>query len=326
MFGADNQDALRWLDLRGVVLDEYKDISKTLYSEIIAPMINAYKDWWTVWIWTPWGKNQFYDIYCKAKGDEKRFYVSYLNVYETNLLSEEQIKDAIEEGTDENWDDAAFRQEYLLDWDVASKHAYFRYQVQELWKNSEQRIKPNLFNSSRQVYTAWDVGVNDFTCIVFFQYQDWFINIIDFYKDRWHWVEYYYEKLSEMPYKYAKHFLPHDMWARDFSTGLTRQEVFESNFGRESSIVLPRIDIADWIEITRNCFPLFVFDDSLNKYIETISEWWPKIDKKTGLPTNTPEHCDVTDTIRYLSMALKEHVQNSFDEPEAVIIDYNEII
>jgi hypothetical protein len=44
LFGADNQEALRGLDLRGVVLDEYKDISPTLYREILAPMINAYKD------------------------------------------------------------------------------------------------------------------------------------------------------------------------------------------------------------------------------------------------------------------------------------------
>ncbi len=326
LFGADNQDSLRGLDLRWVVLDEYKDISPTLYSEVIAPMINAYKDGWTVWIGTPWGKNQFYDIYQKAIDNPDKYYCAYNNVYETALLDKEQLADAIDEGTDENWDDASFRQEYLLDWDVASKYAYFRQQVQQLWKDPH-RISPSLYNKGQPVYTAWDIWINDYTCIVFFQIRNnEAINIIDFYKNRGHWLDHYHDILTtKYPYKYKKHFLPHDAKAREWTSGTSRQEKFEDLFWIDSSFVLTKIPIADWIEAVRTVFPLLSFDASLADYINIISEWSPKIGKD-WLPTSTPEHCDVTDTIRYLATSINQYVKEEENDEEVFELDYSELI
>ena len=41
LFGAENPDSLRWLDLRGVVFDEYAQQPWNIYSEIVFPMIGG---------------------------------------------------------------------------------------------------------------------------------------------------------------------------------------------------------------------------------------------------------------------------------------------
>jgi len=319
LFGADNQEALRWLDLRGVILDEYKDISRTLYSEIIAPMINAYKDWWVTYIGTPWWKNQFFDIYQEALDSPDEYYVSYLTIYDTKLLDEKQLERAKKDGTDEHWDDSAFRQEYLLDWDVATKYAYYWKQISEMYK--ENRYIENLFDKRLPIYTAWDIWMNDYTCIVFFQYYQGSIRIVDYYENRGFYFDHYYEVLKARPYQYKLHFLPHDINVKEWGSWNTRLETFESYFWYDSTYVLKRYAVEDWINAVRALFPSFIFDSSLIGYINKLSEYQPKLDKDK-LPTNTPEHSDQADTIRYLATAYNQYIEAE-EEYEAEIIEYD---
>lgn len=321
LFGADNQEALRGLDLRGVVLDEYKDISKNFYSTIIAPMIRAYKDWWVIWIWTPWGKNQFYDIYQKALDNTDKYYSACWNIYDTWLLSEKDIIEAQEEWTDETWDDSSFRQEYLLDWDVSAKFAYYWKDISKIFK--EKRVIDNIYDRALPVYTAWDLWLNDYMCIVFFQYFEWTIRIIDFYKNRTFWFSHYKEILDDKPYRYRYHFLPHDIKAKELWTWLTRQETFEKLFWYDSSLVVSRVSVEDWINAVRELFNKFYFDSSLIDYINKLSDYQPKIDKEWN-PWK-PEHSDIADTIRYLALAYQEFIE--IDESyEAVVLDYDNLL
>lgn len=321
LFGADNQEALRWLDLRWVILDEYKDISSSLYSEIIAPMVNAYKDGWVTYIWTPWGKNQFYDIYQRAIKNPEDWYSAYLDIYTTGLLDEEQLARAKEEGTDELGDDSAFRQEYLLDWDVSAKYSYYGKYISAVFK--ENRLYDNLFDPELPVYTAWDIWYNDYTCIVFFQYKDEKIRIIDYYQNRTYWFWHYKEVLDEKPYAYRYHFLPHDIMQTELWTWLTRFETFEKMFGWESALVVTRTKVEDWINAVRELLPDMIFDSSLIDYLNKLSEYQPKLDKE-GNPWK-PIHSDVADTIRYLAMSYNEYIEIE-EEYDTVILDYNEYL
>lgn len=321
LFGADNQEALRWLDLRGVVLDEYKDISKSVYSEIIAPMINAYKDGWVVWIWTPWGKNQFYEKYQEALASPDLYFVSYLTIYDTKLLDEEQLELAKKEGIDEHGDDSAFRQEYLLDWEVASKYSYYGKQISEVYK--QWRMIDNLFDPHLPVYTAWDIWMNDYTCVLFFQYYEWNIRIIDYYENRNYYLDHYRDVLMEKPYKYKMHFLPHDITVKEWGAGNTRLETFQKYFGWEKASVLKRYAVADGINAVRALFPTFLFDSSLQRFLDQLSEYQPKLNKDK-LPTDTPEHSDLADTIRYLATAYNQYIEQ--EDFEAVVLDFDEII
>ena len=323
LFGADNGKALRGLDLRGVVLDEYADINKELYSKVVFPMINAYKDGWTVWIGTPNGKNQFYDIYQKALLDETKYYTSYLNCYETKLLDEEQIADAIEEGTDRTWDDSAFRQEFLLDWEVASKHSFYWKQIAAL--NKRGGVIESLYNEDHPVYTAWDLGKNDYTVITFFQYYDNWIYIIDAYKNRNQDIKYYCDKVLSFNYEYVQHFLPHDVKVVDLATMLSRLSYFEEYLGWDKVYALNRTaSVMDDVEAVRLLFKKMTFDSSLEWYLNTISEYWPKIDKE-GEPTDVLKHCDVSDSFRYVVSSYWQWVETNFNY-DSIEMDYWELL
>src|SRR5262245_12092994 len=62
LFGADNYEALRGMHLDGVVLDEYADMHSAVWTEVIRPAI-AVKRGFAIFIGTPRGMNEFYQLY-----------------------------------------------------------------------------------------------------------------------------------------------------------------------------------------------------------------------------------------------------------------------
>ena len=76
-----------------------------------------------------------------------------------------------------------------------------------------------------------------------------------------------YEILKDKPYQYKLHFLPHDIAVKEWWSGHTRLETFESYFWYDSTYVLKRYAVDDWINAVRALFPKFIFDTSLVKYI-----------------------------------------------------------
>ena len=56
LMGADNPDSLRGVGLKGVVLDEFADIKREVWTKIVRPMLADYKGW-ADFTGTPKGKN-----------------------------------------------------------------------------------------------------------------------------------------------------------------------------------------------------------------------------------------------------------------------------
>jgi hypothetical protein len=65
LYGADNYDRLRGGYLDGVILDEYADMSPAVWGEVIRPML-ADRQGWALFIGTPKGRNQFWEIWQRA--------------------------------------------------------------------------------------------------------------------------------------------------------------------------------------------------------------------------------------------------------------------
>ena len=63
--GADNPDSLRGIALSQVVLDEYADMKKNVWTEIVEPALMDYEGE-AIFIGTPKGKNHFYKIFMTA--------------------------------------------------------------------------------------------------------------------------------------------------------------------------------------------------------------------------------------------------------------------
>lgn len=106
--GADNPDALRGTYWDGVILDEYAQIKPELWGEVIRPSL-ADREGWAVFIGTPKGQNQFYEVYQYAQTHDK-WYSCLYRADETGVLGKGEISDMMSQMTE-----MEIRQELMCD-------------------------------------------------------------------------------------------------------------------------------------------------------------------------------------------------------------------
>ncbi|MCI7536576.1 MAG: terminase family protein [Elusimicrobiaceae bacterium] len=114
VLGADNPDAMRGTYAEGIVLDEYAQIKPNVFNEIIRPMLTSRKGW-CVFLGTPKGQDQFYDVYCHAAKEfaanpHGEWWAGMYRADQTGIIAQDELA-RIQTETPEN----LFRQEYLCD-------------------------------------------------------------------------------------------------------------------------------------------------------------------------------------------------------------------
>ncbi len=294
LFGAENPDSLRWLDLYWVIFDEYAQQPSWIYWEIIFPMINANR-WWVTWIGTPKGKNAFFKLYQRALLDD-RFYTSLLRYTDTWLLDEEQISDARAEMTEEE-----FMQEYECSWEAQLKWSVYWKHLAEAHR--EWRVKKWLYDPSLPVTTFWDLWMADAMAIWFIQVVWKEIRIIDRYANSWFWFEHYTNKLIEKGYRYEKHYFPHDIANRELATWTSRLETVKKLLWPDCYVV-PKNTIESWISAWRLIFKYLWIEDDLEEFINNLWLYQYEYDDKLGEFKKNPKH-DFTshdaDWFRYMA-------------------------
>ena len=299
LFGAENPDSLRWLDLYWVIFDEYAQQPNWIYWEIIFPMINA-NNGWVTWIGTPKGKNAFHKLYQRALKDD-RFYTSLLTYKDTWLLSDTQIEDAKKEMTEEQ-----FEQEYNCSWDAFMMWAVYWKELQLAYK--EQRITKVPYNKELQVYTFWDLWISDAMTLIFMQIVWSQIHIIGTYKNTWYWFEHYTDYIINKPYDYAVHWFPHDVKQRELGSWMSRLEIvwrLLDWYGKCD--VVPMNTIESWITACRLIFKNLYIDEELEDFLNDISLYQYEYDDKRGEFKKTPTHdwtSHYSDALRYLAVIM----------------------
>ena len=113
IIGADHPDALRGIYLDGVVLDEYANIKRELWDEVLRPALSD-REGWAVIIGTPCGQNQFFEMYQQAQR-EPSWYSCLYRVDETGVLPKAEIDDMTRDMTD-----LAIRQELYCDFSASA--------------------------------------------------------------------------------------------------------------------------------------------------------------------------------------------------------------
>lgn len=123
LFGADNADALRGLYFDGVVLDEVADMKPNVWGEVVRPAL-ADRRGWCLFIGTPKGVNQFYELYDGASNGwrqpdgsrvrDKAWYASVYTVDDTEVLDRAELDMARATMTD-----SQYRQEFLCDFSAS---------------------------------------------------------------------------------------------------------------------------------------------------------------------------------------------------------------
>lgn len=113
IIGADHPDALRGIYLDGVILDEYADIKPELWGGVIRPAL-ADREGWAVFIGTPKGQNQFYEMYQHAE-KSAGWYSCIYRADETDVIPTDEIADMKAQMTD-----MEIRQELLCDFTASA--------------------------------------------------------------------------------------------------------------------------------------------------------------------------------------------------------------
>jgi len=244
IYGSDNPDSLRGLYFDGVVLDEYGLHPAKTFTEVLGPTLVDRRGW-ALFVGTPNGKNQFFDIAKHAKqesgtGNADWFFAEY-KASQTDLLPEDELERARAGMTEDE-----YRQEYECSFEAAVRGAIY---VKELEAaRDEGRIGNVPYDPALPVHTDWDLGVGDSTAIWFSQsVRTGEIRLIDYHEASGEGFPYYAKILQGKGYAYGQHWGPHDIVVRELGTGRSRLEA-----AREYGIkfeVTPRIHTRPGFEL-----------------------------------------------------------------------------
>ena len=113
IIGADHPDALRGIYLDGVILDEYANIKPELWGGVIRPALSD-REGWAVFIGTPRGQNQFYEMYQYADQSDG-WYSCIYRADESGVLPDDEIADMRAQMTE-----MEYRQELLCDFTASA--------------------------------------------------------------------------------------------------------------------------------------------------------------------------------------------------------------
>lgn len=300
LYGADNPDALRGLYLDGVVLDEYAQMAPRTWTEVVRPALSDRKGW-AIFIGTPMGHNAFHDMYQYAAQGNEGWWAAMFKASETGIIDPLELRDAkATMGEDE------YEQEYECSFEAAIKGAYFGVEMRKA--EDDKRIDVLPHDPNVPVYTAWDIGVGDSTSIWFVQLVGHRIHVVDFYEASGEGLAHYVSVLQKRGYVYAEHFGPHDLMAREWGSGRSRQEQAKE-LGIKFKVV-PNVAIDDGINAVRTILPRCVFDRAKCQYgIEALKQYRKDWDEDHKVFRDKPLHdwtSHAADAFRYLALGVRE--------------------
>ena len=250
VYGGDDPDNLRGIYLDGVVLDEYGLHQTDTFSTVLRPAL-ADREGWALFLGTPNGKNQFYDIHRFAQTESTWFSAIY-KASDTGILSADELSAARAVMTQDEYD-----QEFECSFEAAVKGAIYAKELAEARTGGRVTAVP--YDPVLPVDTDWDIGIGDATAIWFSQStRSGEVRLIDYYESSGEGLPHYAAVLRAKPYVYGKHWAPHDIRVRELASGRSRLETAASLGIRFD--VCPNVPIEEGIHAARMLLPRCWFD------------------------------------------------------------------
>jgi hypothetical protein len=149
--------------------------------------------------------------------------------------------------------------------------------------------------------------MDDSTSIIFAQFVNNEVRIIDHIEDSGHGLAHYARLLSEKPYTYLAHVLPHDARVRELGSGLSRVETLEG-LGLRNITIAPNIPIEDGIQAVRNGLARTFIDSKLIRFAEALRQYQRDWDERSKTWRSRPRHdgnSHSADSARYLFVGYR---------------------
>jgi phage terminase large subunit len=319
--GSDSYDtSLVGTNPRMVIMSEYALADPRAYH-YIRPILNANGGTMMI-LSTPRGKNHLWDLYNIASNNPSEWFCSKLTLDDTQHISWEEIKKEIYSG--EISEDLA-HQEYFCSFEIGIEGSIFAKHIDIMRLNNQIGQVP--WESAYPVNTVWDIG-RDRTAIIFFQLIGQTVRIIDCYAETGKELPYYARFLDTKPYKYGKHYVPHDgsniEWAGGLSRFATGRQLgikFETRDGGRLSAI-PKLPIETGLEYARICLAkTWIDEDRCKDLIKSLESYRYELNTARKIYSLKPVHdinSHFADSFRYLAtiVAMNKGAQTTAEELE----------
>lgn len=316
LYGQDNPDSLRGVGFSGLVADEFGDWRPSVWGNIIRPAL-ADKQGWCVFMGTPKGKNQFWEIFDQAQSNPEEWFLLRLKASQSGLLPATELA-ALRAQLSED----QYMQEMETSFEAAIIGAFYGVEMREL--DEAGRIRSVPYDPSLPTYTAFDLGYRDDTAIWWFQVVRGEVHIIDFYAVSGASVADITKLVIAKPYHYGKHFLPHDARAKTLASNRSIVEQLGDALGLGNLAIVPNLSVQDGIQAVRLMLPHCWFDaikckegiEALRQYEREFDE-----DKKSFRAVAKHNWCShPADAFRMAAISWKEEQPQARTFPERALI------
>jgi hypothetical protein len=230
----------------------------------------------------------------------KDWFVKKFTVEDTKLIPKDELENLRAMMSPEE-----YATEFMVDFDAGVVGGIYTKSMQVV--EDENRITNVPHIPELPVTTFSDIGFRDAFSIVFIQKVGSAIHVIDHLEHAGESIEYYANKLKELPYTYDSHYAGHDIVVTELGSGKSRQEI-ASNLGWYIQPV-PKLKIEEGINALRLSLKRTYFDKQKCDYlINCLKQYrWKK--NALGEQTSTPHHgpeSNSCDAMRYMATGLNE--------------------
>ena len=306
LLSSTNADALRGANAKIYILSEFVDIDSEVLG-IIRPIV-AVNGGQIIIQSTPKldgiSGGTFLKLFAAAEKDPTQ-YAS--KVYATEYLTDEQLEQIRQDYIIQYGNDFLFRQEFLLDENSATSLSYYGNLLSDMRESGQ--IGKHKYNADYPVYTSWDLGMADSTAVVFWQYYNREVHIIDAYETHDIGDAAVIKFVQSKPYNYAWHFFPHDGAKRDSDAIQRIQKI--RDLGLVNSSLLSRTNreiginkVVDILLKSSTTFHEPMTEDLINK----LKMYKRKFNAYTG-DYEGPDHTTAShyaDAVRYMAEAISQ--------------------
>jgi hypothetical protein len=307
LYGAETADNMRGLGFSGVYMDEFGDFKPSVFGNVIRPALSD-KQGWAVFGGTPKGKNQFWEIYETAKRLPDEWFLLRLPASSSGLLPAGELAAARAQLAEDQ-----YLQEYECSFEAAIQGAYFGKEMREA--QDQGRICHVPHDPGLPVFTAWDLGYRDDTAVWFYQLGRGEIRVIDFYAVSGEDIHDIAAVVTGKPYKYARHYLPHDARAKSLQTGKSIVEQLAAHLDIAKLAVVPDIGVQSGIQAVRLILPQVWFDaERCREGIEALRQYQREFDEDKKAYRQSPRHdwtSHPSDAFRMLAVSYAEQADKT---------------
>jgi phage terminase large subunit len=295
--GSDiDPDKLRGTNPRGIVFSEFAYQDPRVFY-IMLPALRQ-NGGWLIGQSTFDGMNHFYQLIENNK-DDPLWYCRVDSI--TNLVDEygnRYITDEmIEEDRRSGMPEYLIQQEYYGVVEINQETKYFAHAINFMLKN--ERFGFNLSQPNGNLYTFWDLGVNDKTAIVLVQFFRKFETVqpyvVGYIEDNNREFKYYIDAIRQFASRKGlivhSHFAPHDGAERDYYNGLKDIRAHGQALGETFQVVRRPPTLQYGIEVIRQTLHnTYIDKGECQRLIDCLSNYSKEYNDRMGVYKNSPVH------------------------------------